>query len=76
MSELLEKLSRNISGYSPAGIALGFSGGTDSALLLAVIAKLREKQSFYAAAVIMHSAFQSEQEALFRAPLKLPRLKF
>ena len=62
MSELLKKLSRNISEYSPAGIALGFSGGTDSTLLLAVIAKLREKQPFSAAAVMMHSAFQSEQE--------------
>ena len=62
MSELLDRLSRNISEYAQAGIALGFSGGTDSALLLAVIAKLREKQPFSAAAVMMHSAFQSEQE--------------
>ena len=62
MSELLDRLSRNISEYGQAGIALGFSGGTDSALLLAVIAKLREKQTFSAAAVMMHSAFQSEQE--------------
>ena len=62
MSELLDRLIRNLSEFCQDGIALGFSGGTDSALLLAVIAKLREQKPFPFAAVMMHSAFQSEQE--------------
>lgn len=62
MSEQLNRLLQKISEYCHRGIALGFSGGTDSALLLAVIAKLREQKPFPFAAVMMHSAFQSEQE--------------
>ncbi|MBE6405280.1 MAG: ATP-dependent sacrificial sulfur transferase LarE [Lentisphaerae bacterium] len=62
MSELLDRLLRNLSEFCQDGIALGFSGGTDSALLLAVIAKLREQKPFPFAAVMMYSAFQSEQE--------------
>ena len=62
MSEQLNRLLQKISEYSSEGIALGFSGGTDSALLLAVIATLREQKSFPFAAVMMRSAFQNEQE--------------
>ena len=62
MSEQLDRLIRNIEPCCQEGIVLGFSGGTDSALLLAVLSLLRRKKMFPAAAVMMYSPFQKESE--------------
>lgn len=62
MSELLEKLKQELQPYCKDGIVLGFSGGVDSSLLLAVLSLLRKEQDFPAAAVMMRSSFQSDSE--------------
>ena len=62
MSEQLNKLMDHILPHCQAGIVLGFSGGVDSSLLLAVLSLIREKQPFPVAAVMMCSPFQKEQE--------------
>ena len=92
MSEQLDRLIRNIEPCCQEGIVLGFSGGTDSALLLAVLSLLRRKKMFQAAAVMMYSPFQKEselQEAKILAeqysvpftvrhydPLSIPEIRF
>jgi uncharacterized protein len=44
------------------GIALAYSGGTDSLLLLAVLAGMRRRQDFPLLALTFHSAFHTEAE--------------
>ena len=62
MSEQLDKLIQTIQPCCGDGIVLGFSGGADSALLLAVLSLIRKKDPFPLAAVMMYSPFQTEQE--------------
>lgn len=64
MSELLLRLEQWIRPYCKEGIVLGFSGGVDSSLLLAVLSRLKHENDFPAAAVMMSSPFQSEDECL------------
>jgi len=49
--------------YAADGIALAYSGGVDSSLLLAVLAGMRREEAFPLLAVSMHSCFQPEAEA-------------
>ena len=62
MSEQLDRLIQTLRQYCSGGIVLGFSGGTDSALLLAVLSRLRKEKEYPLAAVMMRSAFQLDQE--------------
>ena len=55
LEEYLEKIA-------PDGICLAYSGGTDSSLLLAVLAKMNAKKPFPFKAVIFSSCFQAKRE--------------
>ncbi len=59
-SLLLDFLRRHQSG----GIALAFSGGVDSTLLLALLRELQQEQPFPWLALTMHSLFQTEAELI------------
>lgn len=56
--ELKQWLAKRTAG----GIALAFSGGTDSATLLAVLNQLREETSFPLTAITFRSVFQKSEE--------------
>lgn len=58
----LNELKQWLRDRAPGGIALAFSGGVDSALLLAVLRELREESSFQAAAITLRSIFQNPKE--------------
>ena len=49
--------------YAAEGVALAFSGGVDSTLLLALLAEIQEESGFSLLAVYFHSVFQFEAEA-------------
>ncbi len=55
-----ERLKEYLRPLCPAGIALAFSGGTDSTLLLAVLHDLYKEQPFPAAAFYAQSVFQKK----------------
>ena len=92
MSDLLDRVIHNILPCCQEGIVLGFSGGTDSALLLAVLSLLCQKKKFPLAAAMMYSPFQKESELheaemlaeqysvpfaiLHYDPLSIPEIKF
>lgn len=48
--------------YAAEGVALAFSGGVDSTLLLALLAEIRAARDFPLLAVYFHSVFQLETE--------------
>ena len=59
----IENLKQWLRPYAAEGIALAFSGGVDSSLLLAVLTAMRREAEFPLLAVSMHSCFQPESEA-------------
>ena len=63
MMKELETLRDLLRPYAADGIALAYSGGVDSSLLLAVLAGMRRETAFPLLAVSMHSCFQPEAEA-------------
>lgn len=58
----LRELKEFLQQYTAGGIALAFSGGTDSTLLLAVAAELQKETPFQLVALTMHSLFQTQEE--------------
>lgn len=48
--------------HATKGVALAFSGGVDSTLLLALLAEIREESDFPLLVVYFHSVFQMETE--------------
>ncbi len=59
---MIERLKDCIRPFAPQGIALAFSGGVDSSLLLAVLQALRRESDFPLLAVFFHSVFQTAEE--------------
>lgn len=59
---MLKLLENYLKQKSSQGIALAFSGGVDSSLLLAVLGKLYQENPFPVQALTMHSILQDEQE--------------
>lgn len=59
---MLDQLEKYLQNLAPDGIALAFSGGVDSTLLLAVLAKLHQAQQFPLTILTMHTVLQSAQE--------------
>lgn len=59
---MLKLLGDYLQQKSSQGIALAFSGGVDSSLLLAVLGKLHQENPFPVQALTMHSILQDEQE--------------
>lgn len=58
----LDKLKIYLRELAPKGIALAFSGGVDSSLLLAVLKMLHAEAPFPLQALTMHSIFHREEE--------------
>lgn len=59
---MLERLKQYLLPMTKEGIALAFSGGTDSALLLKILADMRQDNDFPVAALTMHTVLQSGEE--------------
>ena len=59
----IETLKQWLRPYAADGIALAYSGGVDSSLLLAVLCAMRREKPFPLLAVSMRSCFQPEAEA-------------
>ena len=57
-----EQLKRCLRERAKGGIALAFSGGVDSSLLLAVLKELHDEAPFPLLALTMHSIFQQVEE--------------
>lgn len=71
MDDRIQRLTGLLNEYSKGGVAVAFSGGVDSALLLSVLAELRKKETFPLLAVTVSSdllrpAEMCEAEALCR----------
>ena len=60
---MLKDLETYLKKLAPEGIALAFSGGTDSALLLAVLSRICQQNPFPLKALTMRSALQNSDEA-------------
>ena len=59
---MIDRLEAYLRELAPAGIALAYSGGVDSSLLLAVLVRLRQRQPFAAVALTMRTVLQDERE--------------
>lgn len=59
---MMERLKSYLRQFAPEGIALAFSGGVDSTLLLAVLKGLRDEMDFPLLAVFFHSVLQTAEE--------------
>lgn len=57
-----QELKEYLRQYTAGGIALAFSGGTDSSLLLALLAELHKESPYPLIALFMHSNFQTAEE--------------
>ncbi len=81
----LERLRERLRELAPGGIALAYSGGVDSALLLAVLAELRREKAFPLSALTMRSVVSPQaadgvpadvpHETVFVEPLTVPELR-
>lgn len=60
--KMLEALENYLRQRAPQRIALAYSGGVDSTLLLAVLGKMRQKEVFPVAALTMQTVLQNETE--------------
>ena len=58
----LKKLKKYLQNLSHEGIALAFSGGVDSTLLLAVLGEINKEKPFPLAALTMHTVLQNDSE--------------
>lgn len=58
----LQKLKEYLQKLSDGGIALAFSGGVDSTLLLAVLGEMNKEKPFPLAALTMHTVLQNDSE--------------
>lgn len=59
---MINKLEDYLKDKAPEGIALAFSGGVDSTLLLAVLGKLHQQSPFPLLAITMDGILQNQQE--------------
>ncbi len=59
---MIDRLKDYLRQFAPEGIALAFSGGVDSTLLLAVLTQLQKESDFPLLAVFFHSVFQTGEE--------------
>lgn len=59
---MFDQLEQYLQKYIAGGIAVAFSGGVDSSLLLAVLARLKQKKDFSLMALTMQSVLQSDAE--------------
>lgn len=66
---MLNRLQKYLAPLAEQGIALAFSGGVDSSLLLAVLAEMRRKQDFPFQALTMRSVLQDEADMKSAAAL-------
>lgn len=89
---MMDRLTTYLREHTEGGVALAYSGGVDSTLLLHALLRLREEQSFPLVAYYFRTPLQTEEEtqdALQTArhagiepvqmehdPLQLPRLRF
>lgn len=62
MRALIDRLEQHLQKYIAEGIGVAFSGGVDSSLLLAVLARLKQKKPFLLTALTMQSILQSDKE--------------
>ncbi len=60
----INKLEEYLTNLSSEGIALAFSGGVDSTLLLAVLSNLCQKKAFPLVALTMNTVLQNDKESL------------
>ncbi len=59
---MLERLKKYLQKLAPEGIALAYSGGVDSTLLLAVLAELAKEKPFPLKALTVHTLLQDKEE--------------
>ena len=59
---MLNHLEQYLQNLAPQGIALAYSGGVDSTLLLAVLSRIAQKQKFPVVALTMQTVLQNENE--------------
>ena len=86
------RLEEQLKAYAPGGVALAYSGGVDSALLLHALLRLQKKSPFALIAYYMHTPLHTDEETqnarhtaeaagaelivMHFDPLQLPALRF